>query len=98
MSPNVRCTSNYAKLALFNFKGNIAQSMLFTSGIFESHIPEEMISFALIPWRKLWRTDEVLEFQRYSVTDRLLIFRKWSSPVGDLICDVAGFEVLSQVQ
>jgi len=71
--------------------------MLFAAGIFERHVPEE-ISFALIPWRNLWRTDEVLEFQRYSVTDRLLIFWKWSSPVDDLICDVAGFEVLSQVQ
>ena len=47
---------------------------------------------------KLWRTDEVPEFQGYSFTDQLLIFGKWDGPVNDLICDVPGFQVLSQVQ
>ena len=84
---------NYTKLSLFDSKGDIAQSILFTSKIFKRHAPKEIISVA--HFEESRTKDNVPEFQRNSVTDRLLILGKGNSAIYNLVRDVIGFEELS---
>jgi hypothetical protein len=87
---------NYTKLSLFNSKGDIAQSILFTSKIFKRHTPKEIINVDHL--EELQTKGNVPEFQRNSVTDRLLILGKGNGAIYNLVRDVIGFEELSQVQ